>query len=113
MEQTTTDNGKTAAIVSYITIIGWLISFFALNKPKTSLGSYHVRQSLLLHIVTFGLNIILTIFASFLPFLGTLSLIVFVGYIIFVILGAISASNSEEKPLPVFGEKAQELFKSM
>jgi uncharacterized membrane protein len=113
MEQTTTDNGKTTAIVSYITLIGWLIAYFGMNKPKTSLGSYHIRQSLLLHIVTFALNIILTIFASFLPILGTLSLIVFVGYIVFVVLGAIAASNSEEKPLPVFGEKAQELFKSM
>lgn len=113
MEQTTTDNGKTAAIVSYITIIGWLIAYFGMNNPKTSLGSYHIRQSLLLHLVTFGLNLILNIFGGIIPFSGTLSLIVFAGYIIFIVLGAIAASNSEEKPLPVFGEKAQELFKSM
>ena len=47
--QTNADNGKTTAIVSYITLIGWLIAYFAMHQSnKTSLGSYHLRQTLLL-----------------------------------------------------------------
>ncbi|MDB5141782.1 MAG: hypothetical protein JWQ66_495, partial [Mucilaginibacter sp.] len=50
---TTGDNGKTAGIISYLTIIGWLIAFFAMHKDnKTDLGSYQLRQTLLFHIVS-------------------------------------------------------------
>ncbi len=44
----TGDNGKTAGIISYLTIVGWLIAFFAMHKDnKTELGSYQLRQTLL------------------------------------------------------------------
>src|ERR1700748_3300599 len=50
----TTDNGKTVGIISYITIIGWLIAYFGMHQSnKTELGSYQLRQTLLLHIVSF------------------------------------------------------------
>jgi uncharacterized membrane protein len=49
--QNNVDDGKTTAIVSYITLIGWLIAYFAMHQSKkTSLGSYHLRQTLLLFI---------------------------------------------------------------
>jgi len=44
----TGDNGKTAGIISYLTIVGWLIAFLAMHKDnKTELGSYQLRQTLL------------------------------------------------------------------
>jgi hypothetical protein len=60
----TQDNGKTAGIISYFLIIGWLIAYFGFHQNnKTSLGSYQLRQTLLLHIVhmvfRFGLGFIL------------------------------------------------------
>jgi hypothetical protein len=48
-----TDNGKTVGIVSYLTIIGWLIAYFGMHQSnKTSFGSYQLRQTLLLHLVS-------------------------------------------------------------
>ena len=46
MESTATDNGKTIAIISYITLIGWIIALIMHNNNKTELGAYHIRQML-------------------------------------------------------------------
>jgi len=112
----TADNGKNAAVVSYIFLIGWLISYFAMYKDnKTALSSYHLRQSLLLHLGIIVLNIALTIILMMVPtaFFGYLSYLAYIGYIIFIILGAISANNNEQKPLPLIGDKAQSMFPSI
>jgi uncharacterized membrane protein len=113
MAEVTKSNDTTAAVVSYITIIGWLAAHFGMNNPKTSLGSYHIRQSLALHLLSLGLQIALSILASISSIVSILSLVVFVGYVALVIIGAMSASKGEEKPLPLIGEKAQEIFKNL
>ena len=113
MAENTTSNDKTAAIVSYITIIGWLISFFALNNPKTSLGSYHLRQNLLLNIIYIAFYIVMNILARFAPMLSLLASIAGLGFLVLWIMGLISAINGEEKPMPLIGEKAQEIFKNL
>ena len=113
---TSTDNGKGAAIVSYIFLIGWLISFFAIYKEnKTSLSTYHLRQSLLLHLSMIVINILITIILTIAPlaFLAYISYAVGIIYLIFIVMGAISASNLQNKPLPVIGDKAQTLFSSI
>ncbi|WP_316803857.1 DUF4870 domain-containing protein [Pedobacter nototheniae] len=112
----TTDDGKSAAIVSYITLIGWLISYFAMYKDnKTALSTYHLRQSLLLHLSIIVINIALTIIIMIIPsvILAYLSYVIYLVYIVFVIIGAVSASNSQRKPLPLIGEKAQTMFPSI
>lgn len=113
MAENTTSNDKTAAIVSYITPIGWLVSYFALNKPKTSLANYHLRQTLLLFIISIAFNILLNIIARFAPFLSLAVSIVGIGFFVLWIMGLISAINGEEKPMPLIGEKAQEIFKNV
>lgn len=42
----TAEDGKLIAVVSYLTIIGFLISLAQHSSNKTSLGAYHLRQSL-------------------------------------------------------------------
>ncbi len=113
MEQTTQDNGKTAAIISYITIIGWLISYFALNKPKTSIGSYHLRQTLFLYICAIAFQIIAMIITGIIPMLGIVLSLASLGFVVLWIMGLIAAINGEEKPMPLIGEKAQEIFKNL
>jgi len=111
-----TDSGKSAAIVSYIFLIGWLISYFAMYKDnKTALSSYHLRQSLLLHLAIIVVNIIITIVLAIFPvaLLAYLSYVIYIVYIIFIILGAVSANNNQLKPLPVIGDKAQGFFPSI
>ncbi|NTE00538.1 DUF4870 domain-containing protein [Agrobacterium tumefaciens] len=111
-----TDNGKSAAIVSYIFLIGWLISFFAIYKDnRTSLSTYHLRQSLLLHLSFIVINILFSFIVMIVPslFIVYVSYAINIIYIVFIIMGAISASNLENKPLPVIGDKAQTLFPTL
>ena len=113
----TQDNGKTAGIISYLTIVGWLIAYFAFHQNnKTRLGSYQLRQTLLLHlvymIVRYGLSFI---FATIWLSTGVFSLyylLRLVELIFFVlwIIGLIGAVNGEEKPIPFLGERAQTMF---
>ncbi|RLJ79947.1 DUF4870 domain-containing protein [Pedobacter alluvionis] len=112
----TVDSGKNAAVVSYIFLLGWLISYFAMYKDnKTALSSYHLRQSLLLHLGMIVLYVAVTILIMIVPIalIGYLSFVVYIAYIILIIIGAISANNSEQKPLPLIGDKAQTMFPSI
>jgi uncharacterized membrane protein len=112
--QSNVDNGKTTAIVSYITIIGWLIAYFALHQPKkTSLGSYHLRQTLLLFICAIVFQIINYTITMAIPAIGIIFSIAGIGFLVLWIMGLMAAINGEEKPMPLIGEKAQELFKGI
>src|SRR5476651_2077420 len=100
------DNGKTASIISYSTIIGWLIAYFGFYiNNKTSLASYQLRQTLLLHlasmIVRYGLAFILgAVWLS----TGVFSLyyllrLVEIAFFVIWIIGLIGAINGEKKPI--------------
>jgi len=112
-----TDNGKTASIVSYFWFIGWLIAYFAMYKDnKTDLARYQLRQTLLFHIATtvisWGLGLL---FGILIVSTGGLSIyyllrIVQVGFLILWIIGLIGAINGEKKPIPFIGERAQTMF---
>lgn len=117
---TTTDNGKTAAIISYFTIIGWLIAYFAMHKDnKTELGSYQLRQTLLLNIAAIVLGWGLGFVLGILIVSTGIFALIYISYVlqlaIFVIwiVGLIGAINGEKKPMPLIGEKAQTMFPSI
>jgi uncharacterized membrane protein len=122
---TTGDNGKTAGIISYLTIIGWLIAFFAMHKDnKTDLGSYQLRQTLLFHIISMVTSWILGMLFAALFFsseglaggwfsIVSLNWIVRVVFFILWIIGFLGAINGEKKPIPLIGEKAQSVFSTI
>ncbi|RWU08378.1 hypothetical protein [Pedobacter chitinilyticus] len=117
---TTTDNGKTASIISYFTIIGWLIAYFAMHKDnKTELGSYQLRQTLLLNIIAivlgWGVSFILGILIVTTGILSLVYISHLVQLAIFIIwiIGLIGAINGQKKPMPIIGEKAQTMFDSI
>ena len=117
---------KTMAIVSYITIIGWLISFFSYKgTEKDSLVSYHLKQSFGLFLTAFCINIALIILTKILvaialagiaflvvitTILGLLSTIIYITYLVLFIIGIITASKGEEKPLPIIGKMFEGKF---
>jgi uncharacterized membrane protein len=116
-----TDNGKTAGIVSYFTIIGWLIAYFGMHQNnKTSLGSYQLRQTLLLHIVSMGVWIILSFILGALFFsagalggwylFSLIEWVVRIALFVLWLLGFLGAVNGEEKPIPIIGPMAQKMF---
>ena len=109
-QQTLPDDGKTVAVVSYITIVGWLIALVMNNNNKTSLGAFHIRQMMGLIILAIA-SAILRVPFMFIPLLGWgVNMGVSIGLIILWILGLVSAINGEEKPIPVIGKYFQEWF---
>lgn len=104
------DNGKTVAIVSYITLIGWIVALIIHNSNKTSLGAYHLRQML-------GLMILMIVFAilRYLLFMAPLTgwmiaLALNISILVLWIFGIIHAVNGREKPIPIVGGLFQKWF---
>jgi len=114
------DTGKAVGIISYFTIIGWLFAYSAFHRDeKTEIGSYQLRQTLLLHIVfmvvMFGLPFIL---GAFWTSGGIFSLSYFmrlleIAFFVLWIVGLVGAINSEKKPIPLLGERAQSMFSTI
>ena len=108
------ETGKTAGIISYFSIIGWLIAYFGFHQNnKTGLGSYQLRQTLLLHIISMAVWIVFDFIvigiwyaSGYFLFLWLIRVALFVLWII----GFIGAVNGERKPIPVLGDRAQGMF---
>ena len=111
-----TDNGKTVALVSYLTIIGWVVAYVMYSSQKTALGAFHLRQSIAIFIIGFILYVANIIF-FFVPYLGWIInialLLAGVGLFVLWILGLVAAINGEQKSVPIIGDKAQEMFKGL
>ncbi|WP_336960982.1 DUF4870 domain-containing protein [Chryseobacterium contaminans] len=101
-------DNKTLSIVSYITIVGWLISFIAGKEKAGSLLKYHLKQSLGLIIFSIILSVVLRILLS-VTHLGILSILGFIPLVL-MIIGAINAANEVEKPLPLIGKMVEDKF---
>jgi len=110
---------KTLALVSYITIIGWLISFFSYKgQEKDSLVSYHLKQSFGLFIAYMAYWVLAWIVVAVFMAIswrlaGVIGSILYLGYLAFfvlMIIGIITASKGEEKPLPVIGKMFEGKF---
>ena len=96
------DIGRLVAIFSYITIVGWVLALILNLNNKTSLGSFHVRQALLLMLAW--------VVFSWIPVIGWIvALVLF----IFWIMGLVYAINNKEKEVPIIGPLAQQWFKGL
>ncbi|WP_289024481.1 DUF4870 domain-containing protein [uncultured Salegentibacter sp.] len=96
---------KTISIVSYLTIIGWIIAYFS-NKnqdSKSELASYHLGQSMGIFIFGVILNIILGFIANVVSSSGVILFLLGLVPLIFIILGIITANNEALKPVPIIG----------
>ena len=95
--ETNYDMAKCVAVVSYLTLIGWLIALVIYGNHKSRLSSFHLRQSL-------GL-IITGCLLSFIPLIGwALNLVVFAGWI----YGIYYAIKGLEVPVPLLGKLYQQ-----
>lgn len=101
-------NNKTLSIVSYLTIIGWLIAYFSGKDQADDFLKYHLKQGFGLFIFSLILSIILNIivFITGIYIIGYIALIT----LVLMILGAINASNGIKKPLPIVGSWAEKNF---
>lgn len=97
--------GKTAAVVAYITIVGTIIAFFMNNDDKNQFASFHIRQALGLWIMFYLLIAIAGMFGSLFIHVGFWSFC-----IILIIYGLLQATKEEQKPVPIVGPYFQEWF---
>ncbi len=108
MENTTVTQGKTTAIISYITFIGTIIAIVMNNDKKNSFASFHIRQALglaLLQLIAYALRIYLG--------LGLLGWFLGVAVFVLIIIGVLGALQGEEKKVPFLGDQFQEWFKQI
>ena len=102
MDQKTIDEGKTLAIVSYITLIGLILAFILNNDKKNEFTKFHIRQALMLFLCGLVLG--------WIPLLG---LVVGLAIFIFWIMGLICAIQGQAKEVPLIGKFAQDWFKGI
>lgn len=107
MENSATQ-GKTAAILAYLTIIGTVIAFTLNYDEKKPLASFHIRQALGVHIIFYGLGLLVSYFDSWLisaPFY--LFIMVLWGY------GFICALQGDIRETPLLGKYFQNWFRNI
>ena len=112
------ENSKTIAIISYITLIGWIVAIIMHNNEqnKTEIAAFHIRQSLGLMLSWICIPLI-GMFVSFVPFIGwffgLVSVAVYIGIFVLWILGLMAAINNEQKEVPILGSVFQKLLKEV
>jgi len=104
-------NNKTLSILSYVTIIGWIIAFVKSKDltPKSDLVRYHLKQGFGIFLVSLVVNVALSIIVTIVPALYFLS---YIGYVILIlwIFGIINAANEQKKPIPLVGQVFEDKF---
>ncbi|MBO5248208.1 MAG: hypothetical protein J6B54_02795 [Clostridia bacterium] len=114
-------NKKVTSIVSYCTIIGWLVAYLAGDKEN---AKFHLNQGLVLGIFGTGIGIIVSIVTGILNLIaailnniavvawlfGALAWVVgLIGSVagiltaVLIVVGILNAVNDKEEKLPVIG----------
>ena len=104
---------RTVAILTYITIIGFIIAIVMHSSKKTALGSFHLRQGLGLFLT--GLVIwIPCVIISMIPIVNFIMILVWpllgISLLVLWIIGLLAAVNGQQKPMPIVGEQYQKWF---
>ncbi|PKV51512.1 putative membrane protein [Aquimarina sp. MAR_2010_214] len=105
MESDYAKQGKTAAIVAYLTIIGTIIAFFMNQESKNQFASFHIRQALGINICFYLLGALASIFDSW-----AISSAFYIFIFVLWIFGLITAIREEQKTVPILGPQFQVWF---
>ncbi|MCF6297356.1 MAG: hypothetical protein L3J08_05140 [Flavobacteriaceae bacterium] len=108
MEKLTNNDGKTIAIISYITAIGTIIAFVMNQNKQNQFASFHIRQALGIFLLFFANNLIGNYGG-----IWFISRIINLGIFFLLIMGLLSAIKEEEKKIPIFGNMFQDWFKNI
>jgi uncharacterized membrane protein len=104
----TAEQGKTNAIISYLTIIGAIIAMIQNSEKKNPFASFHIRQALGLELAFFALGYPVGYFDSW-----AISMGFYIFFFILWIFGFISALQGQYGLLPIIGPLFQKLFKNL
>ncbi len=96
-------NKKTTDIVAYITIVGWLVAYFAGTREESK---FHLNQGLIVAILSTAIAVIATIL-GIIPvmghIIGLVAWILDLCFLALMIIGIINAYNEKEQELPLIG----------
>jgi uncharacterized membrane protein len=104
---------KTVAILSYCTLIGFIVAIVLHGNNKTKLGSYHLKQALgvMLTAVAIWIAFWVLVFIPFMIFLMVFVMpIIWILILVLLIIGIVNAANGQMKPIPVFGTMYEKWF---
>jgi uncharacterized membrane protein len=102
------EEGKTAAITSYILIVGVLIAMSMNSENKNSFASFHIRQALGLSLAFISFGAIISNFDSFF-----ITLPMWICISVLWSYGIFSAIQGQTRPIPLVGELFQKWFRSI
>ena len=100
--------GKTMAIISYITIIGTLIAFIMNQNKRNYFAAFHIRQSLGIFLTGLVVNFL----QRYIDY-NWLDVVLSLGVFVLWIVGLIAAIQGEEKTVPLLGDQFQEWFRNI
>lgn len=100
--------GKTLAVVAYLTIIGSVIAIVMNAEKKNAYTAFHTRQGLGLCLLYMLVGYIASNFDSW-----TISTAFWVGFGILFFYGIISAINGKMQKVPFVGDYFQKWFSSI
>ncbi len=106
--ENTVEEGKIAAITSYVLVVGVLIAMSMNSESKNSFASFHIRQALGISLTFISLGLIISNFDSLM-----ISAPMWISVSILWSYGIYSAINGTTKPLPLLGNYFQKWFKSI
>ena len=102
------EEGKLAAITSYVLIVGVLIAMSMNSESKNSFASFHIRQALGISLTFISLGLIISNFDSLM-----ISAPMWISVSVLWSYGIFSAINGTTKPIPFLGNYFQKWFKSI
>ncbi|MEZ4802692.1 MAG: hypothetical protein R2797_07935 [Gelidibacter sp.] len=108
MNEQTIEEGKTLAIVSYLTLIGTLIAFFMNQEKKNPFTAFHTRQALGLWLTQMVLGFVVSGFDSW-----NITFALWIGIAVLIFYGIFSAIAGKAQPIPFLGDFFQRLFASL
>lgn len=102
------EEGKIAAITSYVLVVGVFIAMSMNSESKNSFASFHIRQALGISLTFISLGLIISNFDSLM-----ISAPMWISVSVLWSYGIFSAINGTTKPLPLLGNYFQKWFKSI
>jgi len=101
-------DGRAAATVAYLTIVGTIIAYFMNNDSKNPFAGFHIRQALGVHITFYMLGLMISWFDSW---------FISIGFYIFILVlwgyGIIGALQGEKNKVPLLGNHFQNWFSTI
>lgn len=99
------NEGKNAAIIAYLTIIGSLIAMSMNMETKNDFARFHIRQAFGTHLVFHAFALFLSVWFSEYAWYG-----LYVFYLILWGYGFIGALSDKKQLIPIFGSYFQKWF---